>query len=68
MVNYLGLHETLDVHEILTFKNLSLTKTSTMSKLAQDPELKTILEQDADTCSLHIKQLQQLLTKREELQ
>jgi similar to spore coat protein len=68
MVKYLGLHETLDVHEILTLKNLSLTKTSTMSKLAQDPELKAILEQDAHTCSQHIKQLQQFLTKREELQ
>ncbi|WP_404332789.1 hypothetical protein [Mesobacillus maritimus] len=68
MVKYLGLHETLDVHEILTLKNLSLTKTSTMSKLAQDTELKAILEQDAHTCSQHIKELQQFLTKREELQ
>ena len=66
VVKYLGLHETLDVHEILTFKNLSLTKTSTMSKLAQDPELKAILEQDAMTCSQHIKQIKKFLTNRED--
>lgn len=68
MIKYLGLHETLDVHELLTFKNLSLTKTTTMSKLAQDPELKAILDEDSHTCAAHIQQIQQLLTKREETQ
>ncbi|SEM10895.1 similar to spore coat protein [Mesobacillus persicus] len=66
MTKFLGLHETLDVHEILTFKNLSLTKSSTMSKLAQDEELKTILESDATLCSQHIHQLTKFLTNREE--
>jgi similar to spore coat protein len=64
MTKYLGLHETLDVHELLSFKNLCLTKATTMSVLAQDPELKTILSADVTTGSQHIRQLQQFLTDR----
>ncbi|WP_042461535.1 hypothetical protein [Neobacillus dielmonensis] len=65
MVKYLGLHETIDLHELLTFKNLCLTKSTTMSPLAQDPELKAILENDVTTGQQHIEQLQQFLTNRE---
>ncbi|WP_160725231.1 hypothetical protein [Bacillus sp. USDA818B3_A] len=65
MVKYLGLHETLDVHELLTFKNLCLTKSSTMSALVQDEELKTILANDVTTGQRHIEKLQQFLTNRE---
>ena len=65
MVKYLGLHQTLDVHELLTFKNLCLTKSSTMSALVQDVELKTILSNDVTTGQSHIEQLQQFLTNRE---
>lgn len=65
MVKYLGLHETLDVHELLTFKSLCLTKSTTMSGFVQDEELKTILANDAATGQRHIEQLQQLLTSRE---
>jgi len=66
VTKYLGLHETIDVHEILTFKHLSLTKTTTMSKLVQDPALKGILEEDSTACSNHIQQLQKFITNREE--
>lgn len=65
MTKYLGLHETLEVHELLTFKNLCLTKSTTMSALAQDDELKTILANDVTTGQQHIERLQQLLTNRE---
>ncbi|SNX75396.1 similar to spore coat protein [Bacillus oleivorans] len=65
MSKYLGLHETLEVHELLTFKNLCLTKSSTMSVLAQDEELKTILSNDVTAGQQHIKQLLQFLTNRE---
>ncbi|WP_338470637.1 hypothetical protein R4Z10_17895 [Niallia sp. XMNu-256] len=68
MVQYLALHETLDVHELLTSKNLTLTKTTTMSKLVKDPELKAIMEEDVATATKHIEQLQELLTLREETQ
>ncbi|MCM3587802.1 hypothetical protein M3182_18905 [Mesobacillus maritimus] len=65
MVKYLGLHETLDVHELLTFKNICLTKSSTMSALAQDEELKTILATDVTAGQTHIAQLQTFITNRE---
>lgn len=66
MTKYLGLHETLDLHELLTFKNLCLTKATTMSVLAQDPELKAILSEDAATGTHHIQQLLKFLTDRGE--
>lgn len=68
MTKYLGLHETLDLHELLSFKNLCLTKATTMSVLAQDEELKTILSGDVTTGTQHIQQLQQFLRDRREKQ
>ncbi|MBT2727380.1 hypothetical protein J7E63_10575 [Bacillus sp. ISL-75] len=68
MTKYLNLHETLDLHELLSFKNLCLTKATTMSVLAQDEELKTILSGDVTTGTQHIQQLQQFLTDRREKQ
>jgi similar to spore coat protein len=67
MPKYLGLHETLDLHELLTFKNLCLTKATTMSALAQDDELRAILANDVTTGTAHIQQLQEFLTNREEI-
>ncbi len=64
MVKYLGLHETLEVHELLTFKNLCLTKSTTMGPLAQDEELKTILSNDVSAGQQQIQHLQQFLTNR----
>jgi similar to spore coat protein len=65
MTKYLGLHETLDLHELLSFKNLCLTKATTMSILAQDEELKAIMSEDVANGIKHIQQLQKFLTKRE---
>jgi similar to spore coat protein len=64
LTKHLGLHETLDLHELLTFKNLCLTKATTMSVFAQDPELKAILSEDVATGTQHIQRLQEFLTKR----
>lgn len=64
MTKHLGLHETLDLHELLTFKNLCLTKAATMGVLAQDEALKAILSDDVTTGMKHIEQLQQFLTDR----
>jgi similar to spore coat protein len=58
----LGLHETLDAREILTAKNLSVTKAATMSGLVQCKELKAILKAEAEKGKQHILQLQELLT------
>jgi similar to spore coat protein len=65
MTKFLGLHETIEVHELLTFKNLCLTKSTTMGALVQDEELKTILANDVTAGQQHIQQLQQFLTNRE---
>ena len=65
MTKYLALHETLDLHELLSFKNLCLTKATTMSELAIDEELKSILADEVTTGIQHIQQLQAFLTKRE---
>ncbi|WP_077210788.1 hypothetical protein [Bacillus dakarensis] len=64
MTKYLALHETLEVHEILTFKNLCLTKATTMSGLVQDEELKTILSDDVAAGTKFIKHLQGYLSDR----
>ncbi|MFT4412402.1 hypothetical protein ACLM5H_00945 [Fredinandcohnia humi] len=66
MTQYLGLHETLELHELLTFKNLCLTKAFTMSGLVQDAQLKTILLNDVDSGRRFITQIQQLITERDE--
>jgi similar to spore coat protein len=66
MTKYLALHETLDLHELLSFKNLCLTKATTMSVLAGDEELRAILSEDVTTGIHHIQQIQQFLTERRE--
>lgn len=63
MTKHLALHETLELHELLTFKNLCLTKSVTMSGLAQDEELKAILDKDAASGTAFINKLQQFLTE-----
>lgn len=54
-------HETMQLHELLTFKNLCLTKSITMSPLVSDAELKSILQQDVTTGQQHIKELRGLM-------
>jgi similar to spore coat protein len=66
MTKYLGLHETLDLHELLSFKNLCLTKATMMGGLAQDEELQAILSEDVTTGTKHIQQLQHFITNRGE--
>ncbi len=57
----LGVHETLELHELLTFKSVCLTKSATMSGIVQDENLKAILTQDASSTKTHIQQLQQFI-------
>ncbi|OLN22544.1 hypothetical protein BTO30_09585 [Domibacillus antri] len=61
MTSSLGQHEALEVHELLTFKNLCLTKSFTMSALAQDSELKALIDNDVNAAKNHIQQLQNFL-------
>ncbi|MFD1706323.1 hypothetical protein ACFSCZ_06075 [Siminovitchia sediminis] len=65
MEGKLALHERLELHEILTFKSLCLTKAATMYGLAGCEDLKNILETDVNEGKKHINQLNQLLKNRE---
>lgn len=55
-------HELLDTHELLVFKSVGITKAYTMSTLAKDPSLKTILEEYTKTGQPHLIKMEQLLT------
>ncbi|MDQ0229283.1 hypothetical protein [Metabacillus malikii] len=61
MTQPFGLHETLEVHELLTFKNLGLTKSFTMRGFVQDVELKDLLTADVERGRNFINQLQELV-------
>ncbi|NPC92679.1 hypothetical protein HOO54_10665 [Bacillus sp. WMMC1349] len=61
-----AIHETLELHELLMFKNLCLTKSATMTGLVKDQELKDILQRDASRTKQQIEHLQGLLTVRSE--
>lgn len=54
-------HETMQLHELLNFKNLCLTKSVTMSPLVSDKELKYILQNDVSSSKQHIKELSGLM-------
>lgn len=54
-------NETMMLQELLTLKNLSLTKCITMSPLVSDEELKSILQNDINTGEQHIKELKSFL-------
>lgn len=61
--NLLAPHETIELHELITFKNICLTKSISMSILVSDDELKSILKQDTATTQKHIEDLKSLMEK-----
>lgn len=63
MSNQLALHETLELHEITTFKNTCMTKSKTMQALVSDPVLKQILQQDVQLSTRQIQELNGLLAR-----
>ncbi|MFC4401995.1 hypothetical protein [Gracilibacillus xinjiangensis] len=65
MENKLALHERMEIHEILTFKNLCLTKAATMHGLVGCEQLKEILLTDVTEGKQHVEQLNDLLKNRE---
>ncbi|HEX9062003.1 MAG TPA: spore coat protein [Clostridia bacterium] len=58
-------HETFELHELLTFKNVCATKTATMAGLVNDAELKSILQQDLTVTQGQIRELQSLIQTSE---
>ncbi|MEN2767443.1 hypothetical protein [Ornithinibacillus xuwenensis] len=64
MKDKMALHETLELHEILNFKNLCLTKAATMKGLVGCDELKQILTTDVIEGKQHVQDLTKLLESR----
>ncbi|WP_017185752.1 hypothetical protein [Alkalibacillus haloalkaliphilus] len=62
MANQLARHERLEMHEILTLKNISLTKAATMKGLVGCNQLQAILQEDVTKGKQHVEQLNELLS------
>jgi len=54
-------HESVEIHELLVFKNICMTKSITMSPLVSDEELKAILQQDVSLSQAQIQELAGLM-------
>ncbi|SHF86252.1 hypothetical protein [Ornithinibacillus halophilus] len=57
MQDNLGVHESLELQEIMSFKSLCLTKASVMKALVTDETLKGLMEQDAMMHTRHLEEL-----------
>lgn len=60
--NVKGVHEINELHEMLTSKNVCMTKSAVMAGVAQDPTLKNLLQQDATMTMKHCQELKNLLS------
>lgn len=65
MKEKLALHERLELQEILTFKNLCLTKAAIMQGVVGCKELKGILASDVEEGKQHVEQLNKILKNRD---
>jgi len=62
MKDNIGVHESLELHELSTFKSLCLTKSTVMQALVTDPALKELMQEDVSVSSRHIEGLKRHLT------
>lgn len=62
------LHETMEVHEMLNFKTICITKSKLMQGLVFDQDLKALMEKDVQQSIKAIEDLQDLLSKSPTLQ
>ncbi|KAB7671257.1 hypothetical protein [Bacillus sp. B1-b2] len=62
MKSRIGVHEVLELHELLTFKNVCLTKSTIMQSLVSDPRLKDIMKQDVISSTNQVKELKNHLS------
>lgn len=58
----LAVHETMELLEVINFKNVCLTKSSTMSGLVTDSNLKNLVQQDIQNTTRHLNQLTGLIS------
>lgn len=54
-------HETFELHEIITLKNISATKAFAMAMLVKDEELKALLQEEFRITQEQVKELKELL-------
>ncbi|AIQ62175.1 Spore coat protein F precursor [compost metagenome] len=59
-------HEVLDVHEITAFKTICLTKAKTMQMLVSDPQLKSLMQLDAEISASQLQELGSIIKKAKE--
>ncbi len=58
-------HESFELHELLTVKNICATKSSEMANLVKDEELKGLMQNDFTASQEHIRELRGLLKMSE---
>ncbi|MGE5415749.1 MAG: spore coat protein [Acidobacteriota bacterium] len=61
MNNKLGVHEQLELHELLNMKATCVSKSASMANLASDNDLKQLLQQDVKAGQQHLNDLQSIL-------
>jgi similar to spore coat protein len=61
--NKLAPKETMQVHEMLNFKTVCMTKSKMMEGVVFDQDLKALLEKDVQQSIMAINNLQNLLAK-----
>ena len=57
----LGFHETLELHELITFKAVCASKSAAMMNIVSDPELRSLMQQDLEIAQQHIQRMQPYL-------
>lgn len=62
-IQEITINESNQIHELLNFKNICLTKSITMSPLVSDEQLKAILNEDIVITKQHIEDLRSLMEK-----
>lgn len=61
MAKKLAIHETLEIHEIMTMKQSCLVKAYAVSSLVKDDALKKLINQDIQDTEEALNELQTLL-------
>ena len=59
----MGFHETMETHEILNFKTVSIMKSKLMQGVVFDQELRALMEKDVQQSIQDIQELQSLYKK-----
>lgn len=67
MIEHLAPSETMQIHEMLNLKTISMATSKMMEGVVFDQDLKALLEQDVQQSIYSIQELQKLLSKAPEI-